>query len=92
MGCCPESPIINHLLSSLKNINTKDWRLRSGVFFFSNTLMQFIEDAPGINITFPTTVFYALPFGTHLAIEHYLKPWSLAIHYWAQTQNHDWKK
>ncbi len=91
IGSTPNNPIINYLLEKLKNITVASWPCRSGVFFFSKTLLEILPSAPGINMTFPTTIFYAIPFGYSQPVAKYLKPWSLAAHYWANSSNHSWK-
>lgn len=91
IGSTPNHPIINYILGNLKNISTHDWRVRSGVYFFSRQFCNIFPKAPGINIAFPVSTFYAAPGGYNKPASSYLKPWSLVLHYWANYSNHAWK-
>ncbi|GAB4188398.1 MAG: hypothetical protein Tsb0015_08350 [Simkaniaceae bacterium] len=94
IGSAIQHPIMKGIIKNIKNINVADWRFRSGVFYFSKQLLLEVFKAAGKNIILPQNSFYALPLGYHLKdkpISYYIKPESIAIHYWNNSSNPTWQ-
>lgn len=84
IGSTEKHFILKNIIENIKDIEIKDWRWRSGVFYFSQEFLKLIKISPGINIALPTSYLYTVPYtyNNKESIEKYIKPESFALHYW----------
>ena len=93
VGCAPGHPIMRTAMDNVIKKQLRDWRDRSGVFYFSNQFCKSVKDAPGVNIAFPPTFFYPIASNVkkNESLYPYIKPETMAIHYWANSLGTDWR-
>lgn len=94
IGSKAKHPILKNLISNLKKITTPDWKEQSGVFFFSNEIIKTITSSAGTNIALPTSILYSVPYkyNKKQSANQFIRPESIAIHYWANSSNPNWQE
>ena len=92
IGCAPGHIIMLNAINNVVYEELKDWRDRSGVFYFSKEFMKSIQNAPGRNIAFPMNFFYPIPYGfdTNKPLSEFIKQETMALHYYANSTGTDW--
>ena len=84
VASAPGHPILYDLIHSMEdNHGIKDWREKTGVFYFSRQCLKSLKTAPGINIALPTSYFYPQPFAKKYHGETWkARPETMAVHIW----------
>jgi len=87
IACCPNHPLIKKIVRNIENKDVKDWKSRSGVFYFSKQFCELIKASPGINVALPKSFFYAIPykFNQKISIRPLIKEETMGLHYWGTT-------
>lgn len=90
IASAPQHPIMKYIIDHAQYNSHQKPIFSIGVFYFSKALLEVINSTPGINIALPTNIFYSLPYKfqkQNKEIEEYIRPESMAIHYWASDSN-----
>lgn len=97
IACSPGHPIIEQIVTKIKQNKNSHHLMRSGVHHFSNACLEGLKTAPGINVAYPVDIFYPLPYrynNRKTGWRDLVKPESMAIHYWGSNkgkQMHKWE-
>ena len=95
IACKPNCPIMKECVNNIKIKTKKDSKLnnipsRTGIHFFANCFFKILPKLDDYKvIAFPLTYFYSFPYYNRNdkpeTFKNWLKPESMAIHYWNAT-------
>lgn len=90
ISCSPGHPIMKHVIDNIKKDTTKQWCYVHGVLYFTKAVLDILFEALGVNIAFPSNVFYPYKLNKYDHSLNFLKN-SMCMHYWASWSNPNWE-
>lgn len=92
IGCVPQNPILNNVISSMDRIESDKWRSvfeTTGTYFFTRKFFEIVKEYTPNIVVLPTDYFYPLPNNRRGANKkEFIKEWSYAVHHWEMS----WRK
>jgi len=81
IACAAHHPLLAHLVEEIKNFRSKSNLLhRVGPDFFTQVIHKYITSCPGVNIIFPSNIFFSWSKNKLI-----VQPETIGIHYYAGT-------
>lgn len=90
IASAPGHPIMKYVIDNIKKDTTKQWCYVHGVLYFTKAVLDVLFEAPGVNIAFPSNVFYPYKLNKYDDSLNFLKN-SMCMHYWASWSNPNWE-
>lgn len=92
IGARKNHPILKIIIDNIKCVTYQNWMSSLGVFYYSKMVVENVTVASGCNIALPVNILYPVPYNYNrqIPLNHFIKPETMAIHYWAHSSNVDW--